>query len=142
MYGVLLAHYAVRVLMHEAALRKDVDPDRLSFVQALEIVRDAVPEFQMVAAGQRQARYARMLQDIAAERVPARRPRWNARVVKRKMSNYKLKRPEHCDPPKLQSTFRDAVQIQPPPVLDLPRQQRRNAKAVCLELPQRDVILI
>ena len=44
LYGILLAHYAVRVLMHEAALSVDVDVDRLSFVHALEIVRDAVPE--------------------------------------------------------------------------------------------------
>src|SRR5262245_42231006 len=52
LYGLLLAHYAVRVLMHEAALLSDVDVDRLSFVHALEIVRDAVPEFQMVDAAQ------------------------------------------------------------------------------------------
>ncbi|HSH79003.1 MAG TPA: hypothetical protein VLA19_10775 [Herpetosiphonaceae bacterium] len=84
LYGVLLAHYAVRVLMHEAALQAEVDPDRLSFVHALEVVRDAVAEFQMVAEGQQRALYARLLQDIAAKRLPARRVRSNARVVKRK----------------------------------------------------------
>ena len=42
-YGVLLAHNAVRGLMHEAALRVDVDPRRLGFTYAVRVVRDAVP---------------------------------------------------------------------------------------------------
>ncbi len=113
LYGVLLAHYAVRVLMHEAALQADVDPDRLSFVHALEVVRDAVPEFQMVAPTQVDSLYARLLQDIAAGRLLERRLRANARVVKRKMSNFKLKRSEHYRPPKPLGSFRDAVVIQP-----------------------------
>ncbi len=89
-YGMLLAHYAVRVLVHEAALGAEGEPDRLSFVHALEIVRDAVPAFQQVAPAQRRALYERMLHAIAASRVPERRPRSNPRVVKRKMSNFKL----------------------------------------------------
>jgi hypothetical protein len=141
-YGVLLAHYAVRVLMHEAALTVDVDPDRLSFVQALEIVRDAVPEFQMVAAGQRQALYERMLADIAAKRLPGRRPRSNARVVKRKMSNFKLKRAQHTHPAKPCGMFRAAVQVEPPPVLEFPPRKRGEQVAACLELYQREPIRI
>ncbi len=112
LYGVLLAHYAVRVLMHAAALATDLDPDRLSFVHAVELVRDAVPEFQMVAPAQQAALYERLLHDIAAVRLPERRTRSNARVVKRKMSNFKLKRPEHYQPPKPHGTFRDAVLVQ------------------------------
>ena len=142
LYGVLLAHYAVRVLMHEAALHADVDPDRLSFVHALAIVRDAVPEFQMVAPGQQQALYARLLQDIAAKRLPARRARSNARVVKRKMSNFKLKRAEHYRPPKPRGTFAEAVQIQPPPVLELPPRKPQEQEAAYLELRQRAPIII
>lgn len=38
-YGLLLAHFAVRGLMHEAALRAAVDPDRLSFLHAVRVVR-------------------------------------------------------------------------------------------------------
>lgn len=38
-YGLLLAHYAVRGLMHEAALRADLDPDELSFVHAVRVVK-------------------------------------------------------------------------------------------------------
>ena len=42
-YGLLLAHFALRGLMHEAALKKDVDPDRLSFLHAVRVVRRTLP---------------------------------------------------------------------------------------------------
>lgn len=38
-YGLLLAHYAVRALMHEAALKADIDPDELSFVHGIRVIR-------------------------------------------------------------------------------------------------------
>lgn len=38
-YGLMLAHFAVRGLMHEAALRAQVDPDELSFVHAVRVVK-------------------------------------------------------------------------------------------------------
>jgi hypothetical protein len=126
LYGLLLAHYAVRFLMHEAALQSDLDPDRLSFVHALEVVREAVAEFQMVAPEQVEALYRRLLDDIAAKRLPERRPRVNGRVVKQKMSKFKLKRAEHYRPPKPSVSFRDAVMIQPEPV---------DEPSVVLELP-------
>jgi hypothetical protein len=128
LYGVLLAHYAVRVLMHEAALRSDVDVDRLSFVHALEVVRDAVPEFQLVAEAHLGALHERLLADIAAVPLPPRCPRSNPRVVKQKMSNFKLKRAEHYRPPKPYDSFRDAVVVQSAPV---------DEGAAVLELPPR-----
>jgi hypothetical protein len=44
-WGLLLAHFAVRGLMHEAALRVDEDPDRLSFLHAVRVVRRKLPLF-------------------------------------------------------------------------------------------------
>ena len=38
-YGLLMAHFAVRGLMHEAALDAGEDPDRLSFLHAVRVVR-------------------------------------------------------------------------------------------------------
>jgi hypothetical protein len=38
-WGLLLAHFAIRGLMHEAALRAGEDPDRLSFLHAVRVVR-------------------------------------------------------------------------------------------------------
>jgi len=42
-YGLLLAHFAVRGLMHEAALKEGEDPDRLSFVHAVRVIRRKLP---------------------------------------------------------------------------------------------------
>src|SRR3982751_4294753 len=44
-WGLLLAHFAVRGLMHEAARRADEDPDRLSFLHAVRVVRRKLPLF-------------------------------------------------------------------------------------------------
>lgn len=38
-WGILLAHYAIRHLMHEAADTADIDPDRLSFIESLRFIR-------------------------------------------------------------------------------------------------------
>ena len=42
-YGLMMAHFAVRGLMHEAALEADVDPDTLSFIHAVRVVRRKLP---------------------------------------------------------------------------------------------------
>ena len=44
-YGFLLAHYAIRGLMHEAALKGDVDPDTLSFIHTVRVIRRKLPHF-------------------------------------------------------------------------------------------------
>src|SRR3712207_5582399 len=44
-WGLLLAHFAVRGLMHEAALQADEDPDRLSFSHAAQVIRRKIPHF-------------------------------------------------------------------------------------------------
>ena len=47
-YGLLMAHFALRALMHEAALSADVDPDRLSFMHAVRVVRRKLPAFNAI----------------------------------------------------------------------------------------------
>jgi hypothetical protein len=44
-YGLLMAHYAVRGLMHEAALRAGEDPDRLSFLHSVRVVQRRMARF-------------------------------------------------------------------------------------------------
>jgi len=44
-YGLLMAHFAIRGLMHEAALQADEDPDRLSFVHAVHVVQRRLPRY-------------------------------------------------------------------------------------------------
>jgi hypothetical protein len=66
LYALLLAHFIVPFIRHEAGLSFHLDPDQLSFVESLRLIRAAIPHH-----------------------------RTHPRVVKRKMSNFKLKRPEH-----------------------------------------------
>jgi hypothetical protein len=47
-YGLMMAHFAIRGLMHEAALKADVDPDRLSFLHAVRVVRRKLGGFVAV----------------------------------------------------------------------------------------------
>ena len=48
-YGLLLAHFAVRGLMHEAALQAGEDPDRLSFVHAVRVLRRKLPFYAAIS---------------------------------------------------------------------------------------------
>lgn len=44
-YGLMMAHFAIRGLMHEAALKGDVDPDQLSFIHAVRVIRRKLPRW-------------------------------------------------------------------------------------------------
>src|SRR5437588_9976416 len=98
-YGMLLLHHGLRFLMHQAAIEDDLDPDRLSFCHAVEVVQQAVHEFALVALEQRPALMERLRADLRSSRLPARRLRFNARVVKRPLSPFRRKRSWHLDGP-------------------------------------------
>jgi len=44
-WGLLLAHHAIRCIMHDAALAHQTDPDRLSFTRTVSAVRRKLPLF-------------------------------------------------------------------------------------------------
>jgi len=44
-YGLMMTHFAIRGLMHEAALKADVDPDQLSFIHAVRVIKRKLPGF-------------------------------------------------------------------------------------------------
>src|SRR5439155_15989923 len=108
--GLLLAHYVVRVLMSEAARRNNLAPRRLSFTGTLEILRCRLPECPKSPKGLRRW-YEDLLAEIAEEVLPERRNRINPRVIKRKMSNWRKKRPEHRRYPQPTKKFRQSVVI-------------------------------
>jgi hypothetical protein len=108
-YGVLLAYNAVRGLMHEAALAEQIDPRRLSFLDSLRIIRDTVADMRNARPEQLPILYKGMLTLIGQCRLPPRDGRINPRVIKRKMSKWLKKRPEHYRPPQPAKTFDKAV---------------------------------
>ena len=70
LWGLLMAHFAIRQLMNEAAWEQELDPDRLSFVHAVRVVKRKMPQ----AAG-----------------CVSSRGLHNPRGVKRKMSSYAVR---------------------------------------------------
>jgi hypothetical protein len=47
-FGLMMAHFAVRGLMHEAALTENEDPDRLSFLHAVRVIRRKITRFASI----------------------------------------------------------------------------------------------
>src|SRR6266699_3832456 len=102
----------LRFLLHRAATQGQLDPDRLSFCQAVALVQQAVYEFAIVALPQRPALRERLLADLRSSRLPARRLRFHARVVKRPLSRFRRKRYWHLNGPHLKGvSFREILLI-------------------------------
>jgi Insertion element 4 transposase N-terminal/Transposase DDE domain len=47
-FGLLMAHFAIRGLMHEAALKADEDPDRLSFLHSVHVVQRRLARYSAI----------------------------------------------------------------------------------------------
>ena len=93
LYGLLLTHFALRSLMHEAALQGDLDPDRLSFTHAVEVVSRAVRDFTQWSSQDHPLLRARLLEDLRDDLLPAhRRLRFQTRAVKRSTAKFESKR--------------------------------------------------
>lgn len=109
LYALSLGHYVTRALMAAAAAAAEIDPDRLSFMTCLRILRLRLPECSGAAPGAFRAWYERLLEEMGQERLPPRRNRINPRVVKRKMSKFHKKRPRHRPVPPLKKKFVEAI---------------------------------
>lgn len=92
--GYLCTHYAIRALLHDTADHNDVDPGRLSFTRGLRAARRSIRAGIGTSRSAMSAALAAARDEILCELVPV-RLRAAARVVKRKMSGYNVKRAEH-----------------------------------------------
>jgi hypothetical protein len=111
-YALAIGHHVTRTLMAEAAEVAGLDPDRLSFVGCLQVLKTRLPEFPEQPS--RQPRwYLAFVQELAQERTAPRRNRVNPRVVRVKMSKFKKKRAEHRGIPELERSFADIVVPRP-----------------------------
>ncbi len=54
-YGLLLAHFGVRALMHEAALEEKIDPTDLSFIHAVRTIARYLPLYVSFFPSQQKA---------------------------------------------------------------------------------------
>lgn len=109
-YGLLIGHYVIRVLMQQAAANLRIHPQRLSFTNTLKILRCRLPECPKSERGRRQW-HRQLIQEISEEILEPRRNRINPRVIKKKMSNWEKKKPEHRNYPQPRKEFRHAVAV-------------------------------
>ena len=107
----MLGHFVTRALMLAAAETVGLDPDRLSFLGCFQILKCRLPECSSATPRSFEAWYTALLWEMQHERTDdaVRRNRINPRVVKRKMSKFKKKRPEHRHLPPLEKTFAETV---------------------------------
>jgi hypothetical protein len=108
LYALLLDHYVVRVLMFEAAQVAQVPPLSISFTGTLKILRCRIPQCPRRRVAQRRW-WRDLVREVAEEVLPPRRNRINPRVIKRKMSKWKKKRPEHRGYPQPKKSFVETV---------------------------------
>ena len=109
MYALSLGHFVVRALMHEAAQSTGDDPDRLSFTGCFQILTCRLPECPRDGHRSLADWYATLPWEMSRERIEPRRNRIHPRVIKRKMSKWNKKRPEHRHPPPSKKTFWQSV---------------------------------
>jgi hypothetical protein len=114
LYALSIGHHVTRALMATAARREDLDPDRLSFVGCLQVLRTRLAEFP--AEDDKRGPWCRaLLAELAKERTEPRRNRINPRVVRVKMSKFKKKRQEHRGLCPLDRTFGETIVVQGTP---------------------------
>jgi DDE family transposase len=117
LYGIYLAHYAVRVLLAHAAVEAELDPDRLSFTEGLFELTEMIDLALTLEPEEATARLLTRLRHKMAQHVlPVRRLRINRREVKQVYNKYKPKKrqmppPEPFDP---EDQFLDFVQLLDP----------------------------
>ena len=113
LYGLLLAHLAVRTLMLQAAIHADVAPTHLSFTGTVRILDESLASLGLASTAHRATLTEHLLEEIATQRLPAQRLRFQARVVKRVRSKYERKLPLHLKAPPLDAglDFKDLIAL-------------------------------
>lgn len=107
-YGLLIGHYLIRVLMQQAAAQRGIDPQRLSFTNTLKILRCRLPQCPKGGRGRR-SWHRQLINEIGHEIIEPRRNRINPRVIKKKMSNWEKKKPQHRNYPQPRKKFRESI---------------------------------
>lgn len=113
-WGLLLTHYGIRHLMREAADQAELDPDRMSFIRALRVIRRQVSGQAAFPPRNLAKAVAAAIDEIAERPSPGRRERTCPRAVKRTQHTaFPMKRREqknisHDSPPTIR-LFRPAA---------------------------------
>jgi len=96
LYAVLIVYNLVRNLIHQAVAQQHQKVQRISFLDSLQCIIDAIPQMNIAAGTQAETQYHYLRSLIAECEIDRpQRNRVNPRVVKVKMSKFKRKRKIH-----------------------------------------------
>jgi hypothetical protein len=99
LYALFVVHFAIRALMYRSALQAELDPDRLSFSEAVFQICEAVSDERGEEAPAVQHwRTKRLLQRLRRNLLPERHLRLNRRELKQVYKKYKPKKREMPPP--------------------------------------------
>ncbi len=94
-YGWLIAHYCLRVMMFRAAETEKISPLQLGFTGTLKVIRRAIPLFQQANSQELNLFYSWFIAEILDNKIPKRVARVNPRVVKKARSKFKSAKAFH-----------------------------------------------
>jgi Transposase DDE domain/Insertion element 4 transposase N-terminal len=116
LYGLFLAHYAVRVHLAGAAVEAGLNPDRLSFTAGVFVLTELFDLALILAPEATELLLARMHKQMGRPRLPERHLRVNRREVKQIYCKYKPKKRQLPPPAPFepQEQFLDFVELLDP----------------------------
>lgn len=95
-FAMVAAYNLIRGAMAQAAASRGISPRVLSFVDSVRAIEHMLPRMRAAASSRLRHLHDQLLLDLALSLIDRpRRHRRYARVVRVKMSNFKLKRPHH-----------------------------------------------
>lgn len=109
LYALSIGHFVIRALMLQAAQTDPIDVDRLSFTGCFQILQCRLPECDSRTPETFAQWLAGLLWEMRQEVIEPRRNRINPRVIKRKMSKWPKKRPQHRSVPPVKKRFVETV---------------------------------
>jgi hypothetical protein len=110
----LAVHYATMCVQVDAADQAQLDPDRISHKNTVRVIRSRVWKPESFPLTPSDDHYRVLLAEVTSEINPQRRDRSYPRVVKRKMSNFPLKRPQHRQQRQASRPPLSAITVTPP----------------------------
>jgi len=109
-WGMLLSHFILRKIIFASAQKAGVEPVKISFTGAMDILHARLPEVRLGQAIPRKW-IANLLDEIGREQLPPRANRINPRKLKKRSKPWPTKK--DCDrrPPKPEGSFINHVKI-------------------------------
>lgn len=107
-YGLLIAHFIIRKLAFEAAVKAKISPRQISFTGTINVLRARLPEAPR-SRSLMKTWHDSLLEEISLEVLEKRRNRINPRVIKRPQSKWPKKQQTHRNLPTLTHKFEETI---------------------------------